>query len=259
MGNRLLSAELIPYRGSWILIEEDEKESKLNAKERALKAAGAPDANNDPDEYNLIYIVVDKSHKISLSVFLRCLGLVTDEDIINMFGDEECLRMTLEKDETRNASDPQTAAFQEFFKKVRNNEPFTVDNAKNILNKTYFDSLRYDLERVGIYKVNKKFELSARIIGSKTADNVVTEDGELICKKNTVITDEIAAKIEFRSSPESSFAQQMRMSSKMYLSRSSATAELTLRLSSQTALQRLSSRSSISQEQALTRRLEQAS
>ena len=159
MGNRLLSAELIPYRGSWILIEEDEKESKLNAKERALKAAGAPDANNDPDEYNLIYIVVDKSHKISLSVFLRCLGLVTDEDIINMFGDEECLRMTLEKDETRNASDPQTAAFQEFFKKVRNNEPFTVDNAKNILNKTYFDSLRYDLERVGIYKVNKKFEL----------------------------------------------------------------------------------------------------
>ena len=196
MGNRLLSAELIPYRGSWILIEEDEKESKLNAKERALKAAGSPDANTDPDEYNLIYIVVDKSHKISLSVFLRCLGLVSDEDIINMFGDEECLRMTLEKDETKNAADPYTAALQEFFKKVRNNEPFTVDNAKNILNKTYFDSLRYDLERVGIYKVNKKFEFSGRIIGSKTADNVVTEDGELICKKNTVVTEEIAKKIE---------------------------------------------------------------
>ncbi|SDX57548.1 DNA-directed RNA polymerase subunit beta [Ruminococcaceae bacterium YAD3003] len=203
MGNRLLSAELIPYRGSWILIEEDEKESKLNAKERALKAAGSPDANNDPDEYNLIYIVVDKSHKISLSVFLRCLNdpengvnLLTNEDIINMFGDEECLRMTLEKDETKNAADPYIAALQEFFKKVRNNEPFTVDNAKNILKKTYFDSLRYDLERVGIYKVNKKFELSGRIIGSKTAANVVTDDGELICKKNTVITEEIAAKIE---------------------------------------------------------------
>jgi len=203
MGNRLLSAELIPYRGSWILIEEDEKESKLNAKERALKAAGAPDANNDPDEYNLIYIVVDKSHKISLSVFLRCLNdpengvsLLTNEDIINMFGDEDCLRMTLEKDETKNAADPYTAALQEFFKKVRNNEPFTVDNAKNILKKTYFDSLRYDLERVGIYKVNKKFELSSRIIGSKLADNVVSEDGELICKKNTIVTEEIAKKIE---------------------------------------------------------------
>ena len=106
------------------------------------------------------------------------------------------LRPRYRRGHQRNASDPQTAAFQEFFKKVRNNEPFTVDNAKNILNKTYFDSLRYDLERVGIYKVNKKFELSARIIGSKTADNVVTEDGELICKKNTVITEEIAAKIE---------------------------------------------------------------
>ena len=76
-------------RAIWLF--SSEKESKLNAKERALKAAGAPDANNDPDEYNLIYIVVDKSHKISLSVFLRCLGLDTNEKIIEMFGDEECL------------------------------------------------------------------------------------------------------------------------------------------------------------------------
>ena len=79
-----------------------------------------------------MYIVVDKSHKISLSVFLRCLGLVTDEDIINMFGDEECLRKTLEKDETKDAEDPQVAALAEFFKKIRNNEPFSVDNAKSI-------------------------------------------------------------------------------------------------------------------------------
>ena len=189
MGNRLLSAELIPYRGSWILIEEDEKESKVGIKDKSSK-------DGEPDEYNLIYIVVDKSHKISLPVFLRCLGLVTNEDIINMFGDEECLRMTLEKDETKDAEDPQTAAYAEFFKKVRNNEPFTVENAKNILNKTYFDSLRYDLERVGIFKVNKKFRLSGRIIGQKTAEDVTSDDGEVIVKKNTVITAEIAKKIE---------------------------------------------------------------
>ncbi len=189
MGNRLLSAELIPYRGSWILIEEDEKESKVGLKDKSSK-------DGEPDEYNLIYIVVDKSHKISLPVFLRCLGLVTNEDIINMFGDEECLRMTLEKDETKDAEDPQTAAYAEFFKKVRNNEPFTVENAKNILNKTYFDSLRYDLERVGIFKVNKKFRLSARITGQKTAEDVTSDDGEVIVKKNTIITAEIAKKIE---------------------------------------------------------------
>ena len=189
MGNRLLSAELIPYRGSWILIEEDEKESKVGIKDKGSK-------DGEPDEYNLIYIVVDKSHKISLPVFLRCLGLVKNEDIINMFGDEECLRMTLEKDETKDAEDPQTAAYAEFFKKVRNNEPFTVENAKNILNKTYFDSLRYDLERVGIFKVNKKFALSGRIVGQKTAEDVTSEDGEIIVKKNTVITAEIAKKIE---------------------------------------------------------------
>ena len=189
MGNRLLSAELIPYRGSWILIEEDEKESKVGIKDKGSK-------DGEPDEYNLIYIVVDKSHKISLPVFLRCLGLVTNEDIINMFGDEECLRMTLEKDETKDAEDPQTAAYAEFFKKVRNNEPFTVENAKNILNKTYFDSLRYDLERVGIFKVNKKFRLSGRIVGQKTAEDVTSDDGEVIVKKNTVITSEIAKKIE---------------------------------------------------------------
>ncbi|MBE7069140.1 MAG: DNA-directed RNA polymerase subunit beta [Ruminococcaceae bacterium] len=190
MGNRLLSAELIPYRGSWILIEEDEKESKVAVKDKNSKDSG------EPDEYNLIYIVVDKSHKISLPVFLRCLGLVTNEDIIGMFGDEECLRMTLEKDETKDAEDPQTAAYAEFFKKVRNNEPFTVENAKNILNKTYFDSLRYDLERVGIFKVNKKFRLSGRIIGQKTAEDITSDDGEVIVKKNTVITAEIAKKIE---------------------------------------------------------------
>ena len=189
MGNRLLSAELIPYRGSWILIEEDEKESKTTVKDKK-------DAGSEPDEYNLIYIVVDKSHKISLPVFLRCLGLVTNEDIIGMFGDEECLRMTLEKDETKDAEDPQTAAYAEFFKKVRNNEPFTVENAKNILNKTYFDSLRYDLERVGIFKVNKKFRLSARIVGQKTAEDITSDDGEVIVKKNTVITAEIAKKID---------------------------------------------------------------
>lgn len=193
MGNRLLSAELIPYRGSWILIEEDEKETKLTAKE---KLALGDKATDESEEYNLMYIVVDKSHKISLSVFLRCLGLVTDEDIINMFGDEECLRKTLEKDETKDAEDPQVAALAEFFKKFRNNEPFSVDNAKSILNKTYFDSLRYDLERVGIFKVNKKFALSARIVGHKMAENITTEDGEVIVKKGTVITAEIAKKIE---------------------------------------------------------------
>ena len=191
MGNRLLSAELIPYRGSWILIEEDEKESKLTAKDKA-----SADAPAESEEYNLLYIVVDKSHKIPLSVFLRCLGLVTNEQIIDMFGDEECLRATLEKDDTRNAEDPQTAAFFEFFKKIRNNEPFTVENAKNILDKTYFDSLRYDLERVGIYKVNKKLGLEGRIIGQKLAENVTTVDGEVVAKKNTVVTPEIAKKIE---------------------------------------------------------------
>ena len=189
MGNRLLSAELIPYRGSWILIEEDEKESKTTVKDKK-------DAGSEPDEYNLIYIVVDKSHKIPLPVFLRCLGLVTNEDITGMFGNEECLRMTLEKDETKDAEDPQTAAYAEFFKKVRNNEPFTVENAKNILNKTYFDSLRYDLERVGIFKVNKKFRLSGRITGQKTAEDITSDDGEVIVKKNTVITPEIAKKID---------------------------------------------------------------
>ena len=189
MGNRLLSAELIPYRGSWILIEEDEKEAKVGIKDKSSK-------DGEPDEYNLIYIVVDKSHKIPLPVFLRCLGLVTNEDIVNMFGDEECLRMTLEKDETKDAEDPQTAAYAEFFKKVRNNEPFTVENAKNILNKTYFDSLRYDLERVGIFKVNKKFRLSSRIIGQKTAENVTSDDGEVIAKKGVIITAEIAKKME---------------------------------------------------------------
>ena len=197
MGNRIYTAELIPYKGSWILIEENEKENKISAKEKAAKGA---DASKEPDEYQLINIVVDKSHKIPLSVFLRCLNkenpLVTNEDIINMFGDEECLRMTLEKDDTKDAADPYVAALSEFFKKIRNNEPFSVENAENIMAKTYFDPLRYDLDRVGIFKLNKKLAIGRRIINQKIAENVTTEDGELIAKKGVVVTPEIANKID---------------------------------------------------------------
>ena len=197
MGNRIYTAELIPYKGSWILIEENEKENKISAKEKAAKGA---DISKEPDEYQLINIVVDKSHKIPLSVFLRCLNkenpLVTNEDIINMFGDEECLRMTLEKDDTKDAADPYVAALSEFFKKIRNNEPFSVENAENIMAKTYFDPLRYDLDRVGIFKLNKKLAIGRRIINQKIAENVTTEDGELIAKKGVVVTPEIANKID---------------------------------------------------------------
>ncbi|MBO4459823.1 MAG: DNA-directed RNA polymerase subunit beta [Clostridiales bacterium] len=165
-GQKLYTGELIPYRGAWFLIDEDENKS--------------------------VSIHADKSHKISLSVFLRCLGLENDEDIINMFGDEECIRATLAEDKTKNRNE----ALEEFFRKARPGDIASTDAAEKYLNNTYLDSRRYDLARVGIFKVNKKLSIAARIEGHKAAEDITSEDGEVIVKKDTDITRELAEAVE---------------------------------------------------------------
>jgi len=166
MGETIYKGELIPYRGAWFLIDEDEKQS--------------------------VSIHADKSHKISLTVFLRCLGLETDEEILEMFGDEECLRVTLADDKTTNREQ----ALEEFLRKARPGDIVSADAAEKYLKSIYLDSKRYDLARVGIYKVNKKLSIANRIVGHKAAENITSEDGEVIVKKDTVITREMADAVE---------------------------------------------------------------
>ena len=166
MGERLFTSQIIPNRGAWFELEEDEN--------------------------GVVTVHVDRSRKFPLTVLLRTLGFESDEAIIEAFGDEECIRKTLEKDDTKT----KIQALEEFYKKVRPGEPVSADAAQTHLNNLFFDPRRYDLARVGIYKVNKKLSLSARIVGHELAEDVVTPDGEVLLKKGKVITRDDAQKFE---------------------------------------------------------------
>ena len=162
----LYTSQIIPNRGAWLELEEDEN--------------------------GVMNVRVDRTRKFPLTTFLKALGLETDEQIIDMFGDEECLRTTLEKDSSRTKAD----ALVTFYSKVRPGDPASAEVAGSHLNGLYFDPRKYDLARVGIYKLNKKLGLSDRIIGHIAAENVVTEDGEVIAKEGVKFSSELARQIE---------------------------------------------------------------
>ena len=166
LGKLEYTSQIIPNRGAWLELEEDEN--------------------------GVISVRVDRARKFPLTIFLRALGMNTNEEILEVFGDEEGLRVTMEKDACKNRAD----SLAEFYKKVRPGEPVSVEAAENHLNALFFDSRRYDLARVGIYKINKKLSLAARIAGHKAAQDVVTEDGELLLKKDEIISKEKAIEIE---------------------------------------------------------------
>ncbi len=166
LGKLEYTSQIIPNRGAWLELEEDEN--------------------------GVISVRVDRARKFPLTIFLRALGMNSNEEIIEKFGDEEGLRVTMEKDSCKNRAD----SLAEFYKKVRPGEPVSVEAAENHLNALFFDSRRYDLARVGIYKINKKLSLSARIAGHKAAQDIISPDGELLLKKDEIISKDKALEIE---------------------------------------------------------------
>ena len=162
----LYTSQIIPNRGAWLELEEDEN--------------------------GVISVRVDRTRKFPLTTFLKALGLDTDEQIINMFGDEDCIRSTFEKDSCNTRAE----ALVMFYSKVRPGDPASAEVAASHLNGLYFDPRKYDLARVGIYKLNKKLGVSDRIVGHVIAEDVITADGEVIAKKDTKITKDLAREIE---------------------------------------------------------------
>ncbi|MEA4889499.1 MAG: DNA-directed RNA polymerase subunit beta [Clostridiaceae bacterium] len=162
----LYSSQIIPNRGAWLEYETDV---------------------ND-----LLWVRVDRTRKFHLTVFLRSLGFGTNEQIIETFGEENSLMQTMLKDGCRNREE----GLQELYKKLRPGEPVSVEGAETLLNNMFFDPKRYDLARVGIYKINKKLALATRLIGHKAANNVVDEQGELLVAAGEIITSSIAQSIQ---------------------------------------------------------------
>ena len=141
-GRRGYTATVIPNRGAWLEYEMDSK--------------------------GVVYVRIDRTRKLPITVLLRALGFGSDQEIIDLIGDNEFLRNTLEKDNT----DSVEKALIEIYERLRPGEPPTVENAKNLLYSRFFDPKRYDLASVGRYKINKKLHIANRLFGQRLAETI---------------------------------------------------------------------------------------
>ena len=166
-GKKLFTSTVMPIRGAWIEYETD---------------------SND-----VFYARVDRTRKIPVTTLLRALGLATDEQILDFFGNEEKLKVTLEKDPIKT----QDEALIEIYKKLRPGELPTVEAAKNLFNGLFFDARRYDLAKVGRHKYNKKLCLATRIEGKVADKDIVNpETGEVYVEAGEVIPKDVAEEIQ---------------------------------------------------------------
>ncbi|KWZ86403.1 DNA-directed RNA polymerase, beta subunit [Heyndrickxia coagulans] len=152
------TATVIPNRGAWLEYETDAKD--------------------------VAYVRIDRTRKLPITVLLRALGFGSDQEIIDLIGDNEYLRNTLEKDNTESTE----KALLEIYERLRPGEPPTVENAKSLLISRFFDPKRYDLANVGRYKMNKKLHLKFRLFGQRLAESIADpETGEIIAEEGTVL------------------------------------------------------------------------
>ena len=160
-GKTVFEGSIIPSRGTWLEFENDAKD--------------------------VLNVRIDRNRKIPGTVLLRALGLSSNEDIINVFGDHEFILNTLAKDNTTNTEE----ALIEIYNKLRPGEPATLEGATSLLYTRFFDPKRYDLAKAGRFKFKKKLSLLDRIAGRVLAEDVKDVDGNVVCTKGTVITNEV--------------------------------------------------------------------
>jgi DNA-directed RNA polymerase subunit beta len=157
-GKKGFTATVIPNRGAWLEYETDSKD--------------------------IVYVRIDRTRKLPVTVLLRALGFGSDQEIIDILGDNEYLQNTLEKDNTNSTE----KALIEIYERLRPGEPPTPENAKNLLISRFFDPKRYDLANVGRYKINKKLHIKERLFGQTLAETLVDpETGEIIAETGTVL------------------------------------------------------------------------
>ena len=165
-GKKLYSATVIPNRGAWLEYETD---------------------SND-----CYWVRVDRTRKLPMTVLMRAMGCGTNQQIIDLFGDEDFLQATFKKDGGQSVED----GLIEIYRRLRPGEPPTVESARMLIDSLFFDPRRYDLARVGRYKYNKKLSIADRIEGQRSAENIVSEDGELLVAKGEIISRDVSIQIE---------------------------------------------------------------
>ncbi len=172
IGKTLYSSTVIPNRGAWLEYETD---------------------SND-----VFYVRVDRNRKVPITVLIRALGIGTNQQIIDLFGEEPKIMASFAKDPSENYTD----GLLELYKKLRPGEPLSVESAEPLINGMFFDARRYDLAKVGRYKFNKKLAFKNRIVGLTLAKDVVdTTTGEVLAETGTVITEELAISMQNAAVP----------------------------------------------------------
>ncbi len=159
-GRELITSQIIPTRGTWLEYETDARD--------------------------VIYVRIDRTRKVPLTTLLRAFGLSNDKDIIDLFGEDDYIKNTIEKDNTKNTDE----ALIEIYEKLRPGEPATLDSSKNQIITHFFDEFRYDLAKVGRYKYNKKLNITDRLLGQTLAESIKVK-GKVKYEKGTKITKEI--------------------------------------------------------------------
>jgi len=167
VGKELYDATVIPNRGAWLEFETD---------------------SND-----IVYVRVDRTRKLPATVLVRAMEISSNSELIDTLGETEQLLKTLEKDNTTNSEE----ALIEIYKRLRPGEPPTYDSAKSLIKSLFFDFKRYDLAKVGRYKLNKKLSLENRIMGKRAAEDIINkETGEVLVTKGSVFDNESIFKLE---------------------------------------------------------------
>ena len=172
LGKELFSSTVIPNRGAWLEYETD---------------------SND-----VFYVRVDRTRKVPITVLIRALGIGTNAEIVELFGEEPKILASFGKDTAENYQE----GLLELYKKIRPGEPLAVDSAESLITSMFFDARRYDLAKVGRYKFNKKLMLKNRVTGQVLAEDVASRvTGEVIAEKGTKITRELADAIQNAAVP----------------------------------------------------------
>ncbi len=172
IGKRLFSSTVIPNRGAWLEYETD---------------------SND-----VFYVRVDRTRKVPITVLIRALGRGTNQEIVDLFGEEPKIMASFGKDTSTNYEE----GLLELYKKIRPGEPLAVESARSLITAMFFDEKRYDLAKVGRYKFNKKLHLKNRITGHVLAEDVVdVTTGEILAEAGTEVTKELATAIQNAAVP----------------------------------------------------------
>ena len=164
-GRNVITSQIIPNRGTWLEFELDARD--------------------------VIYVRIDRTRKVPITTLLRAIGLSSDEDIYDLFGENDYLERTIAKDSNKNTDE----SLIDIHSKLRPGEPSTLDSAKNQLVSRFFDAFKYDLAKVGRYKFNRKLNVVDRLLGARIAETIKV-DGKVIVEKGDIITKEILSELK---------------------------------------------------------------